>query len=97
MLQMALLLSTLNLLDYKLKKKKKKERKKKYKLHEGRKCWLFYLLISHCIVTPVTAPSTEWVLNLLLSHLKRVYSLQGPVQELSSPASTCDPHAEGQP
>ena len=84
MLQMALLLSTLNLLDYKLKKKKKERKKEK-------------IQASHCIVTPVTAPSTEWVLNLLLSHLKSVYSLQGPVQELSSPASTCDPHAEGQP
>lgn len=75
MLQMALLLFTLNLLDYKLKKKKKEKAKKEYKVHEGRKCWLFYLLIPHCILTPITVPSTEWVLNLLSSHLRRAYSL----------------------
>ena len=53
---MTLLLSTLALLEY--------------KLHEGRKYWLFYLLIYYCVLTPRTVLGTEWVLNLLLSHQK---------------------------
>lgn len=56
MLQVALVLSTLTLLEY--------------KLHEGRTYWLFYLLIYYCVLTPRTVPGTQWVLNLLLSHQK---------------------------